>query len=256
MSKIRTLIVDDEPPARAKVRHLLATENDIDVVGEAGNGDDAIRLIGELKPDLLFLDIQMPATDGISVLRAVKDEWLPCTIFTTAYAEHAVEAFALHALDYLLKPYSRERFADALARARKVLASAALSEQGDPRVSAALNEAPVKSNPLERFLVKTNDRYLVVRTSEVTWIEAASNYVILHTASGNHVLRRSLAVLEGELDPKQFFRSSRSAIVNLDFVREVQPMAAGEHVIVLRDGKSVPLTRGLREFQERLQSGS
>lgn len=255
MSKVRTLIVDDEPPARAKVRNLLAVEADVEVVGEAGNGDDAIRLIGELRPDLLLLDIQMPSTDGVSVLRAVKDEWLPCTIFTTAHAEHAVDAFALHALDYLLKPYSRERFAEALARARKALASAAISELGDKRVSAALNEAPLTANPLERFLVKTNDRYLVVRAAEVTWIEAASNYVVLHTPSGNHVLRRSLAVLEGELDPMQFFRSSRSSIVNLDCVREIQPMAAGEHVIILRDGTSVPLTRGIREFQERLQSG-
>lgn len=256
MSKIRTLIVDDEPPARAKVRNLLSTEADIEIIGEAGNGDDAIRLIGELRPDLLFLDIQMPATDGVSVLRAVKDEWLPCTIFTTAYAEHAVEAFTLHALDYLLKPYSRERFSDALARARKSLATASASAEGDSRVAAALSEPALAAKPTERFLVKTNDRYIVVRAAEIAWIEAASNYVVLHAASGNHVLRKSMAALEIELDPKQFFRSSRSSIVNLDFVREVQPMTAGEHIILLRDGASVPLTRGFREFQERLQSGS
>lgn len=254
MSKIRTLIVDDEPPARAKIKTFLGSESDIEIIGEAGNGDDAIQLIGELKPDLLFLDIQMPATDGVSVLRAVKDEWLPCTIFTTAYAEHAVEAFALHALDYLLKPYSRERFSDALARARKALATAGEAAEGDKRIAAALNEPTLAAKPIERFLVKTNDRYIVVRAAEVTWVEAASNYVVLHTASGNHVLRKSLAALEVELAPARFYRSSRSSIVNLDFVREVQPMAAGEHVIILRDGTSVPLTRGLREFQDRLQS--
>lgn len=254
MTKIRTLIVDDEPPARAKIRNFLGSEPDIEIVGEAGNGDDAIRQIGELRPDLLFLDIQMPATDGVSVLRAVKDEWLPCTIFTTAYAEHAVEAFTLHALDYLLKPYSRERFSDALARARKALATASEADEGDKRVAAALSEPTLTAKPIERFLVKTNDRYIVVRAADVSWVEAASNYVVLHSNSGNHVLRKSLATLEVELDPARFYRSSRSAIVNLDFVREVQPMTAGEHVIILRDGTSVPLTRGFREFQDRLQS--
>lgn len=254
MTKIRTLIVDDEPPARAKIKNFLGEEVGIEIVGEAGNGDDAIRLIGELRPDLLFLDIQMPATDGVSVLRAVKDEWLPCTIFTTAYSEHAVEAFALHALDYLLKPYSRERFSDALARARKALATANTSEDGDKRIAAALGEPALAAKPIERFLVKTNERYIVVRSADVAWVEAASNYVVLHSLSGNHVLRKSLATLEVELDPARFYRSSRSSIVNLDFVREVQPMTAGEHVIILRDGTSVPLTRGFREFQDRLQS--
>lgn len=254
MSRIRTLIVDDEPPARAKIKNFLGSEDDVEIIGEAGNGDDAIRLIGELRPDLLFLDIQMPATDGVSVLRAVKDEWLPCTIFTTAYAEHAVEAFTLHALDYLLKPYSRERFSDALARARKALATSDHPSEGDKRIAAALNEPMLAAKPTERFLVKTNDRYIVVRAAEVAWIEAASNYVVLHSTSGNHVLRKSLAALETELDPARFYRSSRSSIVQLDYVREVQPMTAGEHVIILHDGTSVPLTRGFREFQERLQS--
>lgn len=254
MTKIRTLIVDDEPPARAKIKNFLSAEADIEIVGEAGNGDDAIRLIGELRPDLLFLDIQMPATDGVSVLRAVKDEWLPCTIFTTAYAEHAVEAFTLHALDYLLKPYSRERFSDALTRARRALATTSHPAEGDKRIAAALDEPTLAAKPIERFLVKTNERYIVVRAAEVSWIEAASNYVVLHSASGNHVLRKSLAALEVELDPARFYRSSRSSIVNLEFVREVQPMTAGEHVIILRDGTTVPLTRGFREFQDRLQS--
>lgn len=254
MKKIRTLIVDDEPPARAKLRNLLRAEKDIEIVGEAGNGDEAIRLLGKLRPDLLFLDIQMPSTDGISVLRAVRDEWLPCTIFTTAHAEHAVEAFALHALDYLLKPYSHERFADALNRARKALALRSGAEARDDRVAAALNEPAIVARPLDRFLVKTSERYIVVRAEEISWVAAAANYVILHTKTGNHILRRTLSAMEGDLDPRRFYRTSRAAIVNLDRVREVHPMAAGEHVIVLHDGSKVALTRGLREFQERLQS--
>lgn len=253
MKKIRTLIVDDEPPARAKLRDLLALQKDIEVCGEAGNGDDAIRLIGELRPDLLFLDIQMPRPDGIAVLRAVRDEWLPCTIFTTAHAEHAVEAFALHALDYLLKPYARERFADALTRARAAIAQRGDSGK-DERVAAALAETAIGSGPVERFLVKANERYLVVRTTDINWIEAAANYVVLHTPGGNHVLRRALSALERDLDPRRFYRTSRSTIVNFDSVREVQLLSAGEHVILLQDGTCVPMTRGLREFQERLET--
>lgn len=252
MNKIRTLVVDDEPPARSKLRNLLAAEKDVEIVAEAGNGDDAIRLIGERRPDLLFLDVQMPEPDGIAVLRAVRDEWLPCTIFTTAHAEHAVEAFALHALDYLLKPYSRARFAEALARARAAIAQRA--GLGDERVSAALAEPAISSGPTERFLVKANNRYLVVRATDIAWVEAAANYAILHTPSGNHLLRRSLTALEAELDPRRFFRTSRSTLVNLDRVQEIQLLAAGEHIIVLQDGTHVPLTRGLREFQERLEA--
>lgn len=252
MKKLRTLIVDDEPPARAKLRTLLAAEDDIELVGEAGNGDDAIRMIGELRPDLLFLDVQMPAPDGLAVLRTVRDEWLPCTIFTTAHAEHAVEAFALHALDYLLKPYGRERFAAALERARASLIKS--DHVGEERVDALLQSAAVAAAPVERFLVKAGERYLVVRATDITWVEAAANYLVLHTPTGNHVLRRTLAALERELDPRRFFRTSRSTIVNLDSVREVQLVGGGEHVIFLHDGKKVPLTRGLRELQERLQA--
>jgi two-component system LytT family response regulator len=251
MNSIRTLIVDDEPPARSKLRNLLAAESDIDLCGEAGNGDDALRLIGEQQPDLLFLDVQMPAPDGLAVLRAVRDEWLPCTIFTTAHAGHAVEAFALHALDYLLKPYSRERFAAALDRARLSLA-----QRRPPfvnGVNALLSDPKLGLRPVERFLVKTNERYIVVRTADIIWVEAAANYVVLHTSAGNHILRRSLTAIEGELDARRFFRTSRSILVSFDHVRELQLVSAGEYMVLLHDGTRVPMTRGLREFQERFQ---
>lgn len=253
MKTIRTLIVDDEPPARTKLRNLLAGEPDLVLCGEAGNGDEAIRLIGELRPDLVFLDVQMPRVDGLAVLRAVREVWLPSTIFTTAHSEHAVEAFNQHAVDYLLKPYTRERFSAAVQRARTAVAQRT-SESGENQVEAILNDPQVSTGPVERFLVKTNERYLVVRTTDVIWVEAAANYVVLHTASGNHVLRRSMSALEGDLEPKRFFRSGRSAIVNLDCVREVQWLSPGEHVVLLQDGTKVPLTRSLREFQDRLQA--
>jgi two-component system LytT family response regulator len=253
---IRTLIVDDEAPARGRLRRLLASESDIDIVGEAATGEDAIRLIGELRPALLFLDVQMPAPDGLGVLRAVRDEWLPCTIFTTAYAEHAVAAFELNALDYLLKPFAAERFATALERARARIGAAAASEASgrDERVAALVDDLVVASRPVERFLVKHNERYLVVRAADIQWAEAAANYVILHTPAGKPILRKALSALETELDPRLFFRVNRSAIVNLSLVREVAVAAAGEHTVTLQGGHQLTLTRGLRELQDRLRS--
>jgi len=251
--KIATLIVDDEAPARARLRRLLDAEPDIQVIGEAANGDEAIRAILDQRPALLFLDVQMPSPDGLAVLRTVRDVWLPCTIFTTAFAEHAVAAFELHALDYLLKPYSRERFATALARARLHLGTAA-PEEGDQRVAALVADPAVSRGPIERFLVKLNERYVVVRAADIEWVEAAANYVILHTAQGNHVLRRALAAIEAELDPRRFFRLSRSSIANLSAIQEIRTVGTGERTVVLRSGAQLPLTRGLRELQERLES--
>lgn len=252
--KIRALIADDEPLARARVRTLASREADIELVGEAGDGETALRLIGELRPDLLFLDIEMPPPSGLDVLRAARDIWLPRVIFTTAHAKHAVDAFEADALDYLLKPYSADRFAAAVARARERLSALRASEEkaeaGDP-LAAALDRRPA---PVTRLLVKTGERYVVVRADDIRWIEAAANYVVLHTPDGNSVLRRTLAALEAELDPAKFFRASRSAIVRLDEVREIRQAEAGEHVVILRDGSRVPLTRGLRELQERLQA--
>ena len=252
--KIRTLIVDDEAPARARIRRMLTDERDIEIVGEAANGDDAIRTIGELRPQLLFLDVQMPASDGIAVLRAVRDEWLPCTIFTTAFAEHAVTAFELHALDYLLKPYSRERFASALGRAREKLRAAGETHEPDSRVAELIDDKKIANQPVERFLVRDNERYVVVRTSDIESVEAATNYVVLHTRSGNHVLRRTLSTLETELDPNQFFRLNRSCIVRLSAIREIQTLTAGEFVVFLQSSAKFTLTRGLRELQEKLRT--
>lgn len=251
--KHTVLIVDDEGPARARLRRMLAGEADFEIIGEAANGDEAIRAIGEHRPALLFLDVQMPTADGLTVLRAVRDEWLPCTIFTTAHAEHAVAAFELHALDYLLKPFSRERFAAALERARKQL-NAQASPASDPRVAALVDDKTAASGPAERFLVRTNERYIVVRAAEIEWVEAAANYVVLHTATGNHVLRRTLASLETELDAQDFFRVNRSSLARLSAVREVQTLTAGEHVVYLASGAKLTLTRGLRELQERLRT--
>lgn len=252
--KIRILIVDDEGPARARIRRLLADEKDLEIVGEAANGDDAIRAIGELRPQLLFLDVQMPAPDGIAVLRAVRGEWLPCTIFTTAFAEHAVAAFELHALDYLLKPYSRERFFSALARARENLQKTPPDNANDDRVAGLIDDKKLSPAPVERFLVRNNERYVVVRAADIESAEAAGNYVVLHTREGNQVLRRTLTTLETELDADQFFRINRSCLVRLGAIRELQTLSAGEFMVFLQSGAKFPLTRGLRELQEKLST--
>lgn len=251
---LRTLIVDDEAPARARVRRLLADAPDIEIVGEAANGDDAICAIGELHPQLLFLDVQMPAPDGIAVLRAVRDIWLPCTIFTTAYAEHAVTAFELHAIDYLLKPYSRERFASALDRVRKQLLTASSAPKKDPRIAELIADQRIAGQPVERFLVRNNESYTVVRASDIESAESAANYVVLHTREGNHILRRTLSALEAELNPRQFFRLNRSCLVRLSAIRQVQTLTPGEFVVFLQSGAKFTLTRGLRELQDRLQT--
>lgn len=253
MAAIRTLIVDDEAPARARVRRFLSAEKDIAVVGEAANGEEAIRVICELRPQLLFLDVQMPPPDGIAVLRAVRDEWLPCTVFTTAHAAHAVEAFELHAIDYLLKPYTQDRFTAALNRIRKQLVSADTTGH-DARVAGLVDEAAAAAGPAERFLVREGERYRVVRTIDVDSVEAAANYVVLHARDGNHILRRTLSAMEADLDPREFFRVNRSCLVRLSCIREVQALAAGEHVVFLHSGAKFSLTRGLRDLQAKLRT--
>lgn len=248
---LTTLIVDDEQAARDKLRFLLANEPDIECVGEAGTGDDAIRLIAELRPALLFLDIEMPPPNGLAVLRAARHEWQPVTVFTTAHAQYAVDAFELQAADYLLKPFGRDRLIATLARVRAIAGSGEGAQQQMAHLLDAKTAAP---GPLERFLVKAHEKYVVVRAVDIIWAESAANYVVLHATNGNHVLRRTLLQLDGELDQARFFRASRSAIVNLDCIAQVEPLGAGEHLIFLTNGAKVPLTRSIRELQQRLQT--
>jgi two-component system, LytTR family, response regulator len=248
---VRVLIVEDERPARVRLRRLLGAEPDIEIIGEADNGDAAIAAVIELRPDLLFLDVELPGPDGLAVLAEIPREALPCTIFITAHSEHAVHAFGMQAIDYLLKPYSRERLAEAIQRARRQLARApSHPEAGAQRTLSRQSDG----QRIERFLVKNHRRYLVVRSDQIISAESAANYVVLRTAQGNQVLRRTLNQLERELDPARFFRTSRSALVSLDHVREIKVDETNAHRVVLTDGKELVLTRSLRELQERLQS--
>ena len=250
--KIRTLIVDDEPLARQRVRLLLEQEVDIEVIGECDNGSDAVRVIEAERPDLLFLDIQMPEMDGFTVLRNVKGE-LPVVIFATAFDKHAVQAFEAHALDYLLKPFKPARFADAVKRARQQL-----NDRNAGAAGRGLLELLSGRNPsveqLTRLTIKTPDRVIFVPVGQIETIEAAGKYAVVHVGKESHILRETMTNLEDKLPARQFLRISRSAIVNVDLIQEVQPMFKGEHVVVLKNGKKLPTSRTLKEIQESMKA--
>jgi two-component system LytT family response regulator len=257
--RIRALIVDDEPLARRGVRARLDREEDFDVVGEAASGREAVRVIAELAPDLVFLDVQMPGLDGFGVVEAVGPDRMPVTIFLTAYDQHALRAFDADALDYLLKPIDDERFAQALARARRRIEerrgsalgrklAAVLAEVG-PVKAATAEEPPEARNArtVERFLIKSGGRMHVVPVEEVDWFEAAADYVRLHVGEKTHLLRETMGAIEAQLDAQRFARIHRSTIVNLERIRELQPYFNREYIVVLKDGTKLKLSRSYRE---------
>jgi two-component system LytT family response regulator len=250
--KIRSVIVDDEPLARDRVRMLLAGVDDIEVVGEFGDGRAAVAGIGELRPDLLFLDVQMPEVDGFGVLQLVGAEQMPVTVFVTAYDQYALKAFDVSAVDYLLKPFDRERFLRALARARKQIPSAASPEADLQARLLSLLQHVNKNIFLERLVIKSSGRISFLKTDEVDWIEAAGNYVRLHVARESHMLRETMSSIEGRLDPAKFVRIHRGAVVNLERIRDLQPLFHGDHQVTLRDGSRLTLSRSYRENLERV----
>ena len=246
--RIRVLIVDDEPLARERIRDLLASANDVEIVGECENGKEAVDLIREKKPDLLFLDVQMPHLDGFGVVEEIGAEEMPTTIFVTAYDRHALRAFEVHALDYLLKPFDAERFGKALERARIRLGQK--QGQMNPQLEALLSDVQTRSKPLERIMIKTSGRIFFLRLEEIDYIEAAGNYVRLHVGKEDHLLRETMSSLESKLDPRKFLRIHRSTIVNIESVKELQPLFHGEYAVLLRDGTQLTLSRGYRDKLE------
>ena len=246
MTKIRTLVVDDEPVARAHVLALLREENDIEIVGECGNGAEAAATIEDTSPDLLFLDIQMPELNGLDLARALPPDRAPAIVFITAYDEYALRAFEIHALDYLLKPFSAERFRSALAHARAQLAQRRATTIG----RQLLDLLPDMRRPpqgRDRLVIKSSGRIYFVRTSDIDWCEAAGNYVRLHVGQQTHMVRDTMGHLESNLDPQQFARIHRSAIVNVDRIQELQSSFNGEYVVLLRGGARLTLSRGYRD---------
>jgi len=250
MAELRVLIVDDEPLVRAGIRRLLAEEDGVTVAGEARHGREALAHIARHAPDIVFLDVQMPEMDGLDVVRALAGTTLPAIVFVTAYDRYAVQAFELHAIDYLLKPFDKDRFRAALERARRHLAArdaAGLAE----RMTELLALLRPQSGWLSRFLVRTGTRTLVVNVDDVEWIEAADNYVRLHGPGGRHVVRETMKNLELRLDPAAFVRVHRSAIVHLARVTELRPLPGGDTTVVLRSGGTVTLSRRYQEAFER-----
>jgi two-component system LytT family response regulator len=246
---VRVLIADDEPPARAKLRRFLHAEPGVELAGEAASGTEAVELIERLRPDLVFLDIQMPGADGFGVLQAIDPAAMPHVVFVTAYDEYALRAFEVHAVDYLLKPFDAGRFRTALARARERVRSRppAGHEELDARIRRALAEARPGPAYLERVLVRTGARAVFLRVDEIDWIQAEENYVRLHARRESYLVRGTLAGLEERLDPARFIRVHRSHMVNLASVRELHPWSHGDWMIVLRDGRELMLSRRYRD---------
>jgi two-component system LytT family response regulator len=253
--RLKVLLVDDEPLARAKLRRLLAEEPGVEVVAEAASAAEAREAIAAKRPDLVFLDIQMPGEDGFALLETLPPGAAPAVVFVTAYDQHALHAFEVNALDYLLKPFDRERLRVALERAAEAHARrtpGALDEQ----LRLMLQELRGEQRYLDRFVIRSVGRIVFVNAADVDWIEAASNYVRLHLGKESHLLRETMSSLETRLDPKVFARIHRSTIVNIERIRELHHIFHGDYSVQLRDGTRLTLSRGYREQFERLVGGS
>jgi two-component system, LytTR family, response regulator len=248
--EIRTLLVEDEPLMRERLRGLLAAETDVVNVGECANGPEAVAAIIADRPDLVFLDVQMPGLDGFEVIEAVGAEEMPATVFVTAYDRYAVRAFEVHALDYLLKPFNRERFRQALGRARARLQQGKAAEVNG-LLRALLEDLRGTPRP-RRLVVKSESRICLLKPEEVDWVEAAGNYVRLHVGKEEHLLRTTMEALEAQLPPRQFVRLHRSAIANVERIQALEPSFHGDYVVQLRDGTELPLSRTYRPRLEEL----
>ena len=245
---MRILIVDDEAPARAKMRRYVGEYPDIEIMGEAENGVEAVERIGELQPDLVFLDVQMPELDGFGVIDAIGVESMPYVVFVTAFDEYALKAFEVRALDYLLKPFTPERFAAVIDRARAEVARAATERTELRGKLEALLGAVAAGRPryLQRILVHQANRALLLPVERIDRVEADRNYVRLHSGGTAFILRRSLTSLADRLDPEKFLRINRSEIVRLDAVKELQPWFHGDYRVVMGDGTTLMWSRRYR----------
>ena len=248
---MRVVIVDDEPLARLRVRNLIAEHDDVEIVAECANGEQAIRTIEQSPPDVLILDVQMPELDGFDVLQAIGVDRVPVVIFVTAYERFALRAFEAHALDYLLKPFDDERFDAALQRARDRINE---REGGDldVRLRALLHGVSGGSGYLQRIVVPSGNRSIFVRTDDIDWIEAERNYIRLHVRGRSHLLRENLGRMETSLDPSKFCRIHRSTIVNIDRIQAVESLFRGEYRVVLQDGTKVTSGRSYRNNLHQL----
>lgn len=246
MTKIKTLLVDDQSTGLAVLRDMLHFEPDIEIVGTAASGHQAVEAINQLAPDLVFLDVQMPELDGFEVVARIKSPRVPVIIFVTGRDDLALKAFESHALDYLVKPCGLERLRSAVQRARQLIQN---NQNGEirQRLEGLLHDLKASPKYPERLAVKSNGRIVFLRLADIDLVESADNYVKLHVGNEAHMLRETMTALEEKLPPDRFVRISRSTIVNLESVKELHPLFHGEYMVSLRNGARVTLTRSYRE---------
>lgn len=242
---LRVIIIDDEPIAREGIRTQLLDQTEVEIVSECANGLEAVDAIRELKPDLVFLDVQMPGMDGFEVMKAVSVEASPAIVFVTAYDKYALRAFEVNAVDYLLKPFDKERFQKAFQRAKADIQSHN-AETLNRRLQSLLDSIRPRQKYLERLVVKSSGRIFFLQVSEIDWIEAADNYVSLHIGRESHLIRETLTALEAKIDPEEFVRIRHSAIVNIKKIKELHPLFKGDYEIELRNGTKLTSSRRYR----------
>jgi two-component system, LytTR family, response regulator len=244
---IRTLIIDDVPLARQRLRRCLADDAEIEIVGECENGEQAVADIRSLAPDLIFLDVQMPALDGFGVLDALRKERAPEVIFVTAYNEYAIQAFEVNALDYLLKPVDCERLSKAVERAKARLAQVTREEDLDSRLRAMIEDIKSGSKFVKRLTIKLTGRTILLPVDEIDWIETYGNYLKVHAGRDSHLIRMTMQSLETKLDPEKFIRVHRSVMVNVEKIKEIYPRSNGDQDLVLHNGRQLMLSRNYRD---------
>jgi len=252
-TRIRALIVDDEPLARSWVRRQLDEDDDVEVVGEAEDGFKAVTAVEELGPDLLFLDVQMPGVDGFGVLEMLGGESVPAVVFVTAFDRYAVRAFEVNATDYVMKPFSRERFRKALERVKERLRPTRRAAGPDAGVQGLMTHLRSSGRYPQWLLVKSGGKSVFVKVREIDWVEAARNHVVLHAGARELPFRATMKGLEDSLDPALFLRIHRSTIVNIERVQEMEPWFNGEYRVVLKDGKELTLSANYRSALARFR---
>lgn len=243
---IRVLVVDDEPPARDLVTTLLRDETDVEIVGQCANGSEAVAAIERHEPDVVFLDVQMPGLDGFGVLAATRVPQLPQIVFVTAFDRHAIRAFDLHAIDYVLKPFEYDRLRQAMQRVRERIAHSQEAEFR-ARVLQLLEEQQHRVTTWDRIAVRKDNRTIFLKPAEIDWAEAEGNYIRLHVGAQTHFLRETMHALETRLAGAKFIRINRSTLVNLESIREWQPLFHGDAVLMLQDGQKLTATRAYRD---------
>ena len=267
--KIRALVVDDESLAREALLVMLGDDPEIEVLAQCRNGREAVAVIRQQQPDVVFLDIQMPEMDGFQVIEEIGAERMPVTVFVTAYDKHALRAFEAHALDYLLKPFDYDRFDTALQRAKKLVRQQRLGEISEsllavlqdmrPESGKSISETNNKKTeqtaqkePIDRVVIKSGGRIYFLKTEEIDWVEAAGDYLSLHSGNQSHLIRETMGDFHAKLDAKKFLRIHRSTIVNIERIKNIQPLFKGEYVITLTAGTRLKSSRGYRRELQSL----